>query len=119
MPLPMQVKSPISAVGAPISPADRGRLSTSQGEPVTFCNRFAGRASMKRLLMMSAGLLSLALVPGYILAQPVANPPANQVNDPTGTPPGVMPMQNRNSVGFPAPHLVEGQPIEMRAPEKE
>jgi len=41
------------------------------------------------------------------------------VNDPTGTPPGVMPMQNRNSTGFPAPRTIEGQPIETRAPEKE
>jgi len=74
---------------------------------------------MKRLLMVSAAFAGLALIPGYLLAQGVPNPPVNQVNDPTGTPPGVMPMQNRNSVGFPAPRLVEGQPIETRAPEKE
>ena len=78
---------------------------------------------MKRLLLLSTGLIGLALVPTYILAQPdtprPANPPVNQVNDPTGTPPGVMPLQNRNSVGFPAPRMVEGQPIETRPPEKE
>src|SRR5215471_8814537 len=73
---------------------------------------------MKRTLLF-AGLTCLALIPVSMSAQQVPNPPVNQVNDPTGTPPGVMPMQNRNSVGFPAPHLVEGQPIETRPPEKE
>src|SRR5215831_19340623 len=73
---------------------------------------------MKRTLLF-AGLAGLALYAGSISAQQAPNPPPNQVNDPTGTPPGVMPMQNRNSVGFPAPHLVEGQPIETRPPEKE
>jgi len=72
---------------------------------------------MKRTLLY-AGLTCLALIPGSMSAQ-VANPPVNQVNDPTGTPPGVMPMQNHNSVGFPAPNTVEGQPIETRPPEKE
>ncbi len=73
---------------------------------------------MKRTLLF-AGLACLALIPGSISAQPAPNPPANQVNDPTGTPPGVMPLQNRNSVGFPEPRRVEGQPIETRQPEKE
>src|SRR5215471_16548456 len=73
---------------------------------------------MKRTLLF-AGLTCLALIPVSMSAQQVPNPPVNQVNDPTGTPPGVMPLQNRNSVGFPAPHLVEGQPIETRVPEKE
>ncbi len=36
----------------------------------------------------------------------------------TGMPPGVeKPLQNRNSVGFPAPNATPGQPIETRAPE--
>ncbi len=74
---------------------------------------------MKRLLMMSVGLACLTVIPNSISAQPVPNPPVNQVNDPTGTPPGVMPMQNRNSIGFPTPRAIEGQPIETRAPEKE
>src|SRR5690242_12006979 len=88
------------------------RLSTSRGRPANFCNRLLGEGIMKRLLMLSAGLAGLALIPGYLLAQGVPNPPVNQINDPTGTPPGVMPMQNRNSVGFPAPRSIEGQPIE-------
>ena len=74
---------------------------------------------MKRQLMIGMGVVCLGFIPGVILAQPVPNPPVNQVNDPTGTPPGVMPMQNRNSTGFPAPRTIEGQPIETRAPEKE
>src|SRR5215470_8086170 len=73
---------------------------------------------MKRALLC-VGLAWLASVPSSISAQPAQNPPANQVNDPTGTPPGVMPLQNRNSTGFPAPPGVEGQPIETRQPEKE
>jgi aldose sugar dehydrogenase len=71
---------------------------------------------MKRILLF-AGLSCLALIPGSISAQQAANPPPNQVNDPTGTPPGMMPMQNHNSVGFPAPNRIEGQPIEPRPPE--
>ena len=54
---------------------------------------------MKRHLMY-LGLACLAAVPSSISAQPVLNPPVNQVNDPTGTPPGVMRLQNRNSTGF-------------------
>src|SRR5215468_7129260 len=73
---------------------------------------------MKRTLLF-AGLIGLAFIPGSIVAQQAPNPPINQVNDPTGTPPGVMPMQNHNSVGFPAPNLIEGQAIETRPPEKE
>ena len=46
------------------------------------------------------------------------NPAQPQVNDPTGTPPGVVPLQSRNSTGFPAPATTEGQPIETRTPEK-
>jgi glucose/arabinose dehydrogenase len=72
---------------------------------------------MKRALLY-VGVSCLAILPGSMMAQPVPNPPANQVNDPTGTPPGVMPLQNRNSTGFPAPNLNEGQPIETRTPEK-
>jgi glucose/arabinose dehydrogenase len=74
---------------------------------------------MKRMLMTGVALACLGMIPGSISAQPVANPPLNQVNDPTGTPPGVAPLQNRNSTGFPAPRLLEGQPIETRPPEKE
>src|SRR5579884_3065553 len=73
---------------------------------------------MNRTILI-AGLACAALIPGAIFAQQAPNPPANQVNDPTGTPPGVMPMQNHNSVGFPAPRMVEGQPIETRPPELE
>src|SRR5262245_31113505 len=73
---------------------------------------------MKRQLMMTVALASLALVPDAVFAQPAPNPPFNQVNDPTGTPPGVMPLQNRNSTGFPTPASREGQPIETRLPEK-
>ena len=73
---------------------------------------------MKRLLMMTVCLTGLAVVPNAMMAQPAPNPPPNQVNDPTGTPPGVMPLQNRNSTGFPAPNLKAGEPIETRAPEK-
>jgi aldose sugar dehydrogenase len=73
---------------------------------------------MNRTILL-AGLTSLALVPGAIFAQQAPNPPPNQVNDPTGTPPCVMPMQNHNSVGFPTPRTVEGQPIETRQPELE
>jgi glucose/arabinose dehydrogenase len=69
--------------------------------------------------MVSVALVCVGMMPNPLWAQPVANPPVNQVNDPTGTPPGVMPLQNRNSVGFPAPTAKEGQPIEMRQPEKE
>ena len=73
---------------------------------------------MNRIILF-AGLACTALIPGAILAQQAPNPPPNQVNDPTGTPPGVMPMQNHNSIGFPAPRTVEGQPIETRQPELE
>jgi glucose/arabinose dehydrogenase len=72
---------------------------------------------MKRQLMV-VGLACLAGVPSSVWAQPAPNPPVNQVNDPTGTPPGVAPLQNRNSTGFPTPATKEGQPIETRAPEK-
>ena len=74
---------------------------------------------MTRSLMIGVALVCMAAIPNLLSAQQVQNPPANQVNDPTGTPPGVMPMQNRNSTGFPAPNLKEGQPIETRPPEKE
>ena len=74
---------------------------------------------MKRQLMIGVALVCMAAFPNFLSAQTPGNPPANQVNDPTGTPPGVMPMQNRNSTGFPAPNLKEGQPIETRQPEKE
>ena len=74
---------------------------------------------MKRMLMTSVGLACLGMIPSSISAQPAPNPPLNQVNDPTGTPPGVAPLQNRNSTGFPTPRMQEGQPIETRPPEKE
>lgn len=35
----------------------------------------------------------------------------------TGTPAGAMPLEGHNSKGFPAPRLIEGQPIETRPPE--
>ncbi len=77
------------------------------------------------------GVAFMALLPAAALAQDVAQPPEyNQaardasLNRPltemplTGTPNGITVMQGHNSVGFPAPNLVEGQPIETRAPEK-
>lgn len=73
---------------------------------------------MNRQQMMGIALFGLFMSSTAILAQPAPNPPLNQVNDPTGTPPGVMPLQNRNSTGFPAPKLTPGQPIETREPEK-
>lgn len=73
---------------------------------------------MNRQLMMGVALVGLVMNSSAILAQPAPNPPPNQVNDPTGTPPGVMPLQNRNSTGFPAPNLTPGQPIETREGEK-
>jgi glucose/arabinose dehydrogenase len=36
----------------------------------------------------------------------------------TGRPPGVEAQQSKNSQGFPAPQLIEGKPLETRAPEK-
>lgn len=69
--------------------------------------------------MLLAGLTCLALIPFATSAQQAPNPPPNQVNDPTGTPPGVMPMANHNSVGFPEPRRIEGQSIETRPPELE
>src|SRR5262245_25997764 len=75
---------------------------------------------MKRQLMMGVGLACLAMGAVTVMAQPQPQPPnPNQVNDPTGTPPGVQPLQNRNSTGFPAPRLIPGQPIETRPPEKD
>ena len=75
---------------------------------------------MKRHLLY-AGLACLTIVPVALAAELQLTPAPGfpQANEPTGTPPGVMPLQNRNSTGFPAPQTVEGQPIEMRAPEKE
>jgi glucose/arabinose dehydrogenase len=35
----------------------------------------------------------------------------------TGRPPGVEAQQSRNSQGYPAPRMIEGQPVETRAPE--
>ncbi len=37
--------------------------------------------------------------------------------EPTGRPPGVPALASQNSKGFPAPHLVPGEPIETRPPE--
>lgn len=73
---------------------------------------------MKRHLMRGIAFGCIVMLPHSLSAQPAPNPPPNQVNDPTGTPPGVMPLQNRNSTGFPAPNTTQGQPIETRAPEK-
>src|SRR5258708_37137312 len=80
--------------------------------------KLKGVRHMKRQLMMTVALAAFAMVPNAVLAQAPVNPPANQVNDPTGTPPGVMPLQNRNSTGFPSPTTKGGEPIETRAPEK-
>ena len=75
---------------------------------------------MKRHLMY-AGLACLTIVPVALAAELQLTPAPGfpQANEPTGTPAGVIALQNRNSTGFPAPNLVEGQPIEMRAPEME
>jgi glucose/arabinose dehydrogenase len=75
---------------------------------------------MKRQLMY-AGLACLTIVPVALAAELQLTPAPGfpQANEPTGTPPGVTALQNRNSTGFPAPRMVEGQPIETRPPEKE
>ena len=75
---------------------------------------------MKRHLMY-AGLACLTIVPVALAADLQLSPAPGfpDANEPTGTPPGVIALQNRNSTGFPAPRMVEGQPIETRAPEKE
>src|SRR5215470_17583443 len=88
----------------------RFRGSASHARRAKLSSRLKGSEGgfMKRYLMVSVGVACLGFVSAPVWAQPVANPPVNQVNDPTGTPPGVMPLQNRNSVGFPAPNLKEG-----------
>ena len=75
---------------------------------------------MKRQSMY-AGLACLTLVPVALAAELQLTPAPGfpQANEPTGTPPGIIALQNRNSTGFPAPRMVEGQPIETRQPEKE
>jgi len=71
--------------------------------------------------LMYAGLACLTIIPVALAAELQLTPAPGfpQANEPTGTPAGVIALQNRNSTGFPAPNLVEGQPIETRAPEKE
>ena len=44
---------------------------------------------MNRQQMMGLALFGLVMNSTALLAQPAPNPPPNQVNDPTGTPPGV------------------------------
>lgn len=75
---------------------------------------------MKRQLIY-AGLACLTIVPVALAAELQLNPAPGfpTQNEPTGTPPGVVALQNHNSTGFPAPVMKEGQPIETRAPEKE
>jgi glucose/arabinose dehydrogenase len=75
---------------------------------------------MKRQLIF-AGLACLTIVPAAIAAELQLTPAPGfpQANEPTGTPPGVQALQNRNTVGFPAPQMKEAQPIETRPPEKE
>lgn len=74
---------------------------------------------MKRPLIY-AGLACLTIAPFAIAAELQLTPAPGfpTQNEPTGTPPGVIALQNRNSTGFPAPVTQEGQPIETRAPEK-
>jgi glucose/arabinose dehydrogenase len=74
---------------------------------------------MKRQLMMGVGFTCLAILSTSFAAQAQPAPNPAQIGDPTGTPPGVAPMQNRNSTGFPVPNLKPGQPIETRPPEKD
>ena len=75
---------------------------------------------MKRQLIV-AGLACLAMVPVAIAAELQLTPAPGfpTANEPTGTPPGVVALQNRNSTGFPTPNMKEGEPIETRQPEKE
>jgi glucose/arabinose dehydrogenase len=75
---------------------------------------------MKRQLIF-AGLACLTIAPVAIAAELQLTPAPGfpTQNEPTGTPPGVVALQNRNSTGFPAPMLKEGEPIETRPPEKE
>ena len=56
-------------------------------------------------------------MPAALCAQPQTLATTAQ-GEPTGTPPGVAPMENHNSKGFPAPNTVKGQPVETRTPEK-
>ena len=72
---------------------------------------------MKRQLMMGVALGCVGIFSASFGAQ-APNPNPAQIGDPTGTPPGVAPLQNRNSIGFPTPATKEGQPIETRSPEK-
>ena len=55
-------------------------------------------------------LAALALVPTALMAQSLGP-------DPTGSPPGVEPLAQINSKGFPDPKQIDGQPVETRAPE--
>jgi aldose sugar dehydrogenase len=59
----------------------------------------------------ATGLCILCL--GFGLSPAIAAP----AFEPTGRPPGTKALQSHNSVGFPAPRLVVGQPIETRPPE--
>jgi aldose sugar dehydrogenase len=69
----------------------------------------------KTILVLSLGA---ALIPMATLAQnPAPGQTSPVTNVPTGTPEGVARMQGQNSVGFPVPQTIEGQPIETRPPE--
>jgi glucose/arabinose dehydrogenase len=73
---------------------------------------------MKWQLLTGAGVTCLAILSASLAAQAQPAPNPAQIGDPTGTPPGIAPMQNRNSTGFPTPRTMPGEPVETRMPEK-
>src|ERR1700761_139435 len=83
---------------------------------------FPEKTMMRRWLSVFLGSAVLMAAPASF-AQPSNAPMAPgagvPTNIPSGNPEGAGRLQNKNSVGFPAPQTVEGQPIETRAPELE
>ena len=71
---------------------------------------------MKRQWMMGVSLACAGLFATALAAQTPAVIPLQGVPL-TGTPDGAPVMAGHNTTGFPAPAMVEGQPIETRAPE--
>jgi aldose sugar dehydrogenase len=72
---------------------------------------------MKRL---GIGIIvaGIAMSPANVIAQSDGGAATVPQTDLTGRPPGVPRKPSHNTVGFPAPQTVEGQPIESRPPEK-
>jgi glucose/arabinose dehydrogenase len=76
------------------------------------------RLVMKSRLLMLC-LTALSTVTLSYAQTPAPDPAAASASELTGRPPGVPRNQSHNTVGFPAPATVEGQPIETRPPEKQ